>query len=925
MKYKFRQEILMKGLVPKILFKFVFSNAMIFFYYIAKIQINNEKPGKKMSAKSKVFSFILIISVLFIFLLSANLAAQSSAGIQTPQKYFGFKPGTDRMLIDYEQLISYLKKVDIASTRIKLVEIGESPLGKKMYICFISSAQNISNLDRLKNINKELALNSNLTESARQKLFAEGKVFILATLSMHSDEVGPSQAAPIIVYDLATTTDPLKISWLNNTVYMMVPCHNPDGMDMVVNHYKKYKGTKYEGSSMPGVYHKYVGHDNNRDFVTLSQKDTKAIARIYNTTWYPQVMVEKHQMGSTTARYYAPPPHDPIAENIDAGIWNWSWVFGSNLITDMTKDGLTGVSQHYLFDDYWPGSTETCIWKNVIGFLTECASADYAKPVYVEPTELNARGKGLSEYKKSINMPEPWKGGWWRLSNIIDYEISSTISIIKTAALYKDRILQYRNDLCKREVKLGKTQPPYYYILPLKQHDESELVETVNLLNEHGIEIYKITSNLKINGKNFNSGDIVIPLAQPYRAFIKEVMEKQNFPVRHYTPNGKIIKPYDITTWSLPLHRGLTSIEVNTKPAGLENSLQKLTFPYSLKSSMPENYRAAFFTVNNNESFKAAFTAKEMGLKVERLTENVKVKSETIPKGSFVVYANNKLGKLIKTLTVSPVFSSEKIKFSSEPLNIPRIALIETYFHDMDAGWTRFIFDTYNLPYKVIHPGEVEKTNFEKNFDVIVFPNSNKDILMSGKYKSKNDYYPSSYPPEYTKGIGKMGMQKILSFLDNGGKIISWGNSTGLFMGTLTLEHGKNVKEEFRLPVNDVSSSLQKNGLYVPGSLVRLKLKKDHPITYGMGSEVGVFFRAKPVFTTSIPHFDMDRRVIGYFPEKNLLLSGYGEKLEKLGNKVGLVWVKKNKGQLVLFAFNPQFRASTQSNYKLLFNSLLLK
>ena len=168
-------------------------------------------------------------------------------------------------------------------------------------------------------------------------------------------------------------------------------------------------------------------------------------------------------------------------------------------------------------------------------------------------------------------------------------------------------------------------------------------------------------------------------------------------------------------------------------------------------------------------------------------------------------------------------------------------------------------------------------------------------------------------------------MQKILKFLDNGGKIISWGNSTGLFLGTLTIERSKDDKEEFKLPINDISSSLQKDGLYVPGSLIRLKLKKNHPITYGMKEETGVFFRAKPVFTTSVPFFDMDRRVIGYFPENDILLSGYGEKLDKLSNKAGLVWLRKNKGQLILFAFNPQFRASTHSTYKLLFNSLLLK
>ena len=193
-----------------------------------------------------------------------------------------------------------------------------------MYIAFISSADNIDNLDNLKDINKRLALDTNIPDLEKEELIAEGKVFVLGTLSMHSTEVGPSQSAPLIAYDMATTSDPSKLQWLDDVVYMMVPCHNPDGMDMVINHYHKYLGTKYEGSSMPRVYHKYVGHDNNRDFVTLSQEDTKAIARIYNLEWYPQVMIEKHQMGSTGTRYFVPPMHDPIAVNVDAGIWNWT-------------------------------------------------------------------------------------------------------------------------------------------------------------------------------------------------------------------------------------------------------------------------------------------------------------------------------------------------------------------------------------------------------------------------------------------------------------------------------------------------------------------------------------------------------------------------------------------------------------------------
>lgn len=864
--------------------------------------------------------FIFVITLFFVFLASSNLYSQ----IITPEKYFGFQPGTDRNLFNYDPLIDYLQKLDEVSPKLKMVNIGTSPLGKEMYIAFISSEENIQNLDKLKGINKELALNPNILDAELSNMINDGKVFVLATLSMHSGEVAPSQSAPLIAYELVNQDNAEVNNLLKNVVYMMVPSHNPDGMDMVVDHYNKYKGTKYEGSSMPGIYHKYVGHDNNRDFVSLSQTDTKAISKIYSLDWFPQVMVEKHQMGYTGPRYFVPPNHDPIAENIDAGIWNWNGIFGSNIIKDLTREGLSGVSQHYLFDDYWPGSTETCIWKNVIGFLTEAASAKYATPIFIEPNELKVWGKGLSEYKKSVNMPLPWPGGWWGLEDIVQYEIESTKSILKTAATNREEILQFRNELCMREVQKGKTIPPYYYILPKEQHDESEFVDLVNLLMEHGVNVYELAGDINFNNRLYSSGDVVIPLSQAFRPFIKEVMEKQKFPVRHYTPNGKIIKPYDITSWSLPLHRGISSIEVNEKSKEIESNLKKIDDNYSLKKETPNKYWGVILNVNNNESFKIAFSALAKGMDVSRTEAKVEVDGETIPKGSFLIESSDELTSLLNGGKISPKFVTSKNGISSKSISLPRIGLVETYFHDMDAGWTRYIFDTYDLPFRVIRPGDFEDLNVSKNFDVVIFPSSRKSVLMNGKYKSGDDYYVTDYPPEYTKGLGKKGFQKLLAFIEDGGIILSWGNSTELFMGSMKIEKSDDESEEFQLPVKDVSKKLSKDGLYIPGSFTKMLLTKDHPITLGMEEEIGVFYRGRPVFETSIPSLDLDRRVIGRFPEEEILMSGYSEKEKLLGNKTGLVWLKKGRGQLVLFAFNPQFRASTNVSYKLLFNSLLL-
>ena len=882
-----------------------------------------------MKSLTAILQNTVLAIFFFTFAFTCSASGQMNNQVRSPEKFFGFEPGSDRELISYEQLIDYLHRLDKSSPKIKMVEIGKSPLGKPMYVAFISSAENIVNLDKLKNINKELALNYDLSNEKREKYFSEGKVFVLGTLSMHSDEVGPSQAAPLIAYNFITSDDSDITKYLSDVVYMMVPCHNPDGMDMVVENYKKYKGTKYEGSSLPGVYHKYIGHDNNRDFVTLTQEDTKAIAGIYNKTWFPQVMVEKHQMGDRGPRYFVPPMHDPIAVNVDAGIWNWTGVFGSNLMTDMTKAGLKGVSQHYLFDDYWPGSTETAIWKNVIGFLTECASADYATPVFVEPNELRVYGKGLSEYEKSVNMPQPWPGGWWRLGDIVQYEIISTKSILKTASLHRKEILKFRNDICKSEVMRGKTEAPYYFILPQTQHDKSELVHLVNLLDEQGIDLYKLNQTITIDNKIYQKGDIVIPMAQPFRAFIKEVMEKQNYPVRHYTPDGKVMKPYDITSWSLPLHMGVASDEINEKIEIPASQLNKIIFPFNLKEKPADNFKSLVFTINNNESYKAAFLASKLGLDVQRLTGKTTIGGKPLPAGSFIVSANkstkSKLDELLENLTVSPLFIQNENEFETEKFNIPKIAVVESYFHDMDAGWTRFLFDKYFIPYKTIKPGEFEKTDFAKNYDVVVFPSENKSVLMEGKYKSGEGYTISNYPPEFTKGIGKKGMEKLMTFLDKGGIIVSWGNSAELFMGTLTIKRTEKDKEEFQLPVRDISKNLSKDGLYVPGSLLKVQLKDAHHLTYGMNNELGIFFRGRPVFATSIPHFDMDRRVVALFPKENILISGYAEKVEKLKNRTAMVWLKKGKGQLVLFGFNPEFRGSTNSSFKLLFNSLLLR
>jgi hypothetical protein len=870
---------------------------------------------------------LLILALTLIVLILPNKSVQAQTG-KSPSDFFGFEPGSDRNLFDYDQLIAYFRQLDEASPRIQMREIGESPMGKKMYVVFISSPKNIEKLDRYKEINRKLALDWKLRDSERDSLIAEDKVFLLATLSMHSNEVGPTQASPQIAYTLANTKDPEMLNCLENIVFMVVPNHNPDGMQMVVENYLKYKGTIYEGSALPGVFHKYIGHDNNRDFVNLTQKDTRVIAAIYNQDWFPQVMIEKHQMGSTGVRYFVPPMSDPISQNVDEAIWNWSWVFGSAMAKDMAAAGCKGVAQHYLFDDYWPGSTATAEWKNMVGMLTEAASVNGATPLYIEKNEIKVIGKGLGENKKSINMPLPWDGGWWKLSDIVKYEMQSTFSMLRTASANREQLLQFRNNMCRKEVMKGKTLAPSYFVVPLQQHDKGELVALVNLLHEQGVNVSRLKEDMVWNDKMLHAGDIVVPLAQPFRSFIKEVMESQAYPERHYTPNGEMIKPYDITSWSLPLNKGLLSFEIPVVVDELEKKLEPVAIPFSLINQFPDQENGYWvFSATNNESYKAAFKSLSMGLSVNRTKADISYKGKAIPAGSFIISASKgkKVSSLKDSLSVLPEWFAENPDSTSSPVLVPRIGLVESWFSDMDAGWTRYIFDQYNIPFTVIRPGDLAKKTFELNFDVVIFPDEDKNVLMEGKNKKGEEVYTANYPPEFTKGMGKDGFQKVLKFIKNGGTVLSWGSSTALFDGLMSIKINETENEEFKFPFTNVSEKLQKAGMNCPASLLKVNLLPNHQLTWGMKPEAGILTSAEQVFQTSVPSFDMDRRVIASYPEDHILLSGFCEKEELLGNYAAMVWMHKGKGNLVVYGFSPQFRGSVPGVYKLLFNGLLLK
>ena len=339
-------------------------------------------------------------------------------------------------------------------------------------------------------------------------------------------------------------------------VLLLLPSINPDGQIMETEWYRKNLGTRYEGGRMPWLYHPYVGHDNNRDWFMLTQKETQAVSRAVYHEWLPQVWLDEHQMGATGPRIFMPPYSEPVDPDIHPLVWRDVNLIGANMAFRLEQAQKSGVIYGYVFDAYWPGGTKnTAWWKNISGLLTEVASARFATPVRIEPNELSGGGKGLVEYGTQTNFPNPWPGGTWRLRDIMDYERIASDAILETCAERRADFL--KNALARARAAIATFDAKDAFRIPAAQRDAAGAARLAALLAEHGVELH-VAPN----------GDVYVPLAQPYGRFVNELLTPQRYPETKLVPGKDIVRPYDVSAWTLPLMMGVTA-ERAALPAAL--------------------------------------------------------------------------------------------------------------------------------------------------------------------------------------------------------------------------------------------------------------------------------------------------------------------------------------------------------------------
>jgi hypothetical protein len=861
-----------------------------------------------------------------LFLVALFLATGWLAAQTPPDKFLGHKVGEDRKLADYTQIKAYFEKLAQESSKIKLFTIGESVLKKPMIMAAISTPENLAKLDRWREITHKLRDPRTTPVDEARKLAKEGKAIVLITCSLHATEIGASQMSMELAYDLVTGRtffDSGKI--LSDVVVLLVPTHNPDGNQMVVDWYRKYVGTKYEGGSMPWLYHHYAGHDNNRDWYMFNLPETRAVTKVLYHDWLPQIHIDEHQQGSNGARLFIPPFMDPPLPNIQPMVWRGVNLVGTEMAYDLQKQGLSGIVNGRSYTAWWIGACDDTSWlHNVMGILSEAASVRMATPISIEPSEIPT-----SFYDKRMDFVDPWPGGWWRLRDIVDYELVLSKSMIKTAGLHKEDLLFNFYQMYKNSIEKVDRGQPYAFVIPARQRDYPTMLKMLEVLKMGGVEIHQAKAAFVAGGRFYNAGSFVVKMAQPYKTFAWALLEKQKYPDMRQYPGGPPQPPYDNAAWTLPLQMGVACDEVEE---AFEAKLEKIdNVPYP--KAPAKQGQGAYVVLNSqvNASYAVAFALLKDKAEMWRTSTKVSAKGFEIPAGSFIVKNTLEVKKALPALLdkhhLAVLDFDDVAAMPKAPLKSPRIGLFQSWRGNMDEGWTRYVFDDMGIPFKTLHNEDIKGTKDKKvdlraDYDVIVFADERANTIKgtrpgatpgAGGAESPmaRMFRQGSMPPEYEGGIGQEGVDALKAFVEKGGMVVALNGASDFAIS------------EFGAPARNAISGVDRTKFFCPTSILRILVDNETPIGYGMPKEAAAMFVNSLAFDTFSPPYDWDRKVVATYPEDGVLLSGWLLGEEYLTRKAAVVDTKYKEGRIILIGIRCQNRAQSHGTYKFLLNALL--
>jgi Zinc carboxypeptidase len=481
--------------------------------------------------------------------------------VPAPSDVRGFTPGDDRKLASWASIVDYFRKLDAASERVKFEELGKTTLGRPFVLATISAPENLARLDVYKDIQRRLADPRTLGRGARAEVTAEGlissgKTVVLITCGIHSTEVGGNLVSMLIAHRLASSDDAEVRSILQNCIVLLVPSLNPDGVDIVKNWYDKTLGTPYEGTSPPELYHKYTGHDNNRDWYAFTQVETQLTVDKIHNVWHPQIVHDIHQQGDVGSRIFLPPYMKPVEPNVPPQIVAGYTELGNYMAAGMRAAGFKGITTDSTYDAWTPARAYSH-YHGGVRILQETASVRLATPITLKFSELRSR-EGYDPQKESANFGPVWPGGEWHLRDIVTYMDTAAFLLLRHAAEHRQEWLQRFYEIGKDAVRPRKDGELFAYVIPAVDNSG----RLIDIFARAGVEV-DFPGRFTAGGRSYPQGTAVVRMAQPYGGFAKALLESQHYPDLR-DAHGQPIPPYDVTAHTLSLLMNVPATPIST-------------------------------------------------------------------------------------------------------------------------------------------------------------------------------------------------------------------------------------------------------------------------------------------------------------------------------------------------------------------------
>jgi Zinc carboxypeptidase len=838
-------------------------------------------------------------------LTALAFARPAAAQVPTPEAHFGFQMGADRRLAAMDAIEQYFERVAASSDRVRLAELGPTTEGHRTIAALVSSSDNIARLDQIRDANQQLADPRTMPEDAAPALIASQPVVVAIGCSIHSSEVGATQAASELLYSLATGSDPETASILQHVVLVLIPSLNPDGYRRVVDWYDAHRGTPFEGGPVPGLEHPYAGHDINRDAFMMNLAESRNLARFFYDRWHPQVFLSMHQMGSNGPRFFAPPNADPIYPGYDPVLWREAGLLGSAITLQLAQEGRTGVASNAIYDYYWPGYEDSApLGHNTVCLLTEAASVLVASPVDVPSGQLKVDAKGLADLTPHINFPAPWPGGHWTLRDIVEYDLSAARGLLQAAARYRVELVGNFYEMGRRAVAAGEQGDPFAFIIPPAQFDPSAAKKLEELLLLGGVEIDHALEPFRADGNPYPAGSDVILLAQPYRAYVKTLLERQRYPPPPSA--GEADQPYDVTGWTLPAQMG---VAVTTIERWFEApTMSRLAEADSVPARVWGDNRPSFYVIDARGTAGAAAANRLLGVSksVSWLANTYAAGGYTYPPGSLVVDESKAVRTVVEALAAEDGLRADGVRGrrpGTAPVSRARIALYKPWADAIDEGWTRWLLEQYGFPFTSVTNADVRAGGLAARFDVLILPSASPRSLLDG-------LEGGIAPPEYAGGLAGPGLEAIKAFVEAGGTLVCLDQAGALAIDT------------FDLPVRDVTADVPTADFSGPGSIVRVELDPSAPLAFGMPAETAGFFAFSSAYAIA-PGAEDRVSVVARYGSGNPLISGFLRGPDLIAGRPAVVQVSAGEGRVILLGFRVQHRAESLATFRLLFNALL--